>query len=189
MICTSLHLYLPSWRDISRDSIIDRHWLRQRYVPYAVNLRSTSQKYFLGVSCTACTGQGNNFSMVKWKLVSPPALCFMLRILRCMYTVCSCKSSCACQLVLVLINDNDDDDHLVMNFRRSIIIAKLWRPAELYPNAWTPSVLQSALKSGSNIRLKPIASSRIIIRRRLPAEVKAEREMETWQVVMKRNCH
>jgi len=29
-------------------------------------------------------------------------------ILRCMYTVCSCKSSCACQLIL--INENDDDD-------------------------------------------------------------------------------
>ena len=49
--------------DMSRDSVVDRHCLRQRYVQYAVNARPTSQK--IGeVSCTECTGQGNDFELI-----------------------------------------------------------------------------------------------------------------------------
>jgi len=33
-------------RDTSRDSVVDRHCLCQRYVPYAVNSRPTSRKIF-----------------------------------------------------------------------------------------------------------------------------------------------
>jgi len=50
--------------DMSRDSIVDRHCLRQRYVPYAVKLRSTLQKILGAVSCTECTGQWNDFELI-----------------------------------------------------------------------------------------------------------------------------
>jgi len=43
--------------DMVRDSIVDRHCLRQSYVPYAANSRPTSQK-FGEVFCTEGTGQG-----------------------------------------------------------------------------------------------------------------------------------
>jgi len=40
-ISTSLYSVMT---DMLRDSIVDRHCLHQRHVPYGVNLRSTSQK-------------------------------------------------------------------------------------------------------------------------------------------------
>jgi len=40
-ISTSLSSVMTA---VSRDSIVDRHWRRQRYVPYAINSRLTSQK-------------------------------------------------------------------------------------------------------------------------------------------------
>jgi len=52
--------------DMSRDSIVNRHYLRerQRYVPYAAKLRSTLQKILGAVSCTECTGQWNDFELI-----------------------------------------------------------------------------------------------------------------------------
>jgi len=59
----------PVTTDMSRDSIVDRHCLRQRYlpfaicrIPYAVNSRPTSQ--VCGVSCTEFTGQENDFELI-----------------------------------------------------------------------------------------------------------------------------
>jgi len=49
--------------DMSRDSIVDPHCLRQRYMPYDVTSRPTSQKIW-EVSCTECTGQGNDFELI-----------------------------------------------------------------------------------------------------------------------------
>ena len=43
---------------MSRDSIVDRHCLCQRYVPYAVNARPTSQKILEEVSCTSVQTRG-----------------------------------------------------------------------------------------------------------------------------------
>jgi len=48
--------------DMSRYSIVDRHCLRQRYVPYAVNSRSTLQKISGGF--LQCTGQWNDFELI-----------------------------------------------------------------------------------------------------------------------------
>ena len=47
--------------DMSCDSIVDRHCLRQGYVSYAVDSHPTSQKTF---SCTECTGQKNDFELM-----------------------------------------------------------------------------------------------------------------------------
>jgi len=81
--------------DMSRDSIAYRHCLHQRYVPYAVNSRPTSQKIWCRFLVRTVQARGmtlNWFQLQKWKLHIPYR------------------------------------DHLVMNFRRSIIIAELWRP-------------------------------------------------------------
>jgi len=48
---------------MSRDSIVDRHCLRQRYVPYAINSRSTSLKIWGGF-CTEYSGQGNDSELI-----------------------------------------------------------------------------------------------------------------------------
>ena len=80
--------------DMSRDSVVDRHCLRQRYVPHAVTRVRRCRK-FGEVSCTECTSHGNDFELIT---------------------------------TVKMETRHPVRDHLVMNFRRSIIIAELWRP-------------------------------------------------------------
>jgi len=53
--------------DISRDSIVDRHCLRQRYVPYAVKSRPTSGAENLGrFLVRSVQARGMTLNWFKW---------------------------------------------------------------------------------------------------------------------------